>query len=117
MKLNAADYVDGKIREEEALDQLKLIAGWGMVDFIEISGGDYERPGEYPVIFSELASSWTHSPLDFSGDPSPRQAFFSKFSRLAVDALPNNPSSPKIMLTGSLVCSQVHTLDPNPAIP
>lgn len=45
VKLNAADYKSDDDDEERALNHLRAIASWGMVDFIEISGGDYEDPG------------------------------------------------------------------------
>lgn len=45
VKMNAADYVEGGVTEAQALGQLQAIAEWGGVDFIEISGGDYENPG------------------------------------------------------------------------
>lgn len=44
IKVNAADYVSGSITEEQALDHIREMASWRMLDFIEISGGDYERP-------------------------------------------------------------------------
>lgn len=51
VKMNAADYVDsgaGVVASEDfALDHLKEIASWGLVDFIEVSGGDYDSPGKY----------------------------------------------------------------------
>jgi len=47
IKLNAADYVQGGLSEEAALDHIKDIAGWAQeghsVDLIEISGGNYEN--------------------------------------------------------------------------
>ena len=45
VKLNAADYTIDDDDEERALSHLRSIASWNMVDFIEISGGDYEDPG------------------------------------------------------------------------
>jgi len=45
LKLNAADYVQGGIKEEQSLQQLKEISQWRLFDIIEISGGDYENPG------------------------------------------------------------------------
>jgi 2,4-dienoyl-CoA reductase-like NADH-dependent reductase (Old Yellow Enzyme family) len=49
IKLNASDYVDDTedAEQDRALDHVRTIAGWGFVDFIEISGGDYENPGKY----------------------------------------------------------------------
>lgn len=64
VKINAGDYVDcdtdtqnGRIEENQiglkesgmedaALDHIRTLANWGGVDFIEISGGDYENPSE-----------------------------------------------------------------------
>jgi 2,4-dienoyl-CoA reductase-like NADH-dependent reductase (Old Yellow Enzyme family) len=45
IKLNAGDYVDGMTCQDRALDHVCTIASWNRVDFIEISGGDYENPG------------------------------------------------------------------------
>lgn len=56
VKVNSADYVEAGERPsservleetERVLDHIRTIALWGMVDFIEISGGDYESPGAY----------------------------------------------------------------------
>lgn len=100
VKINSADYVqagehppDARIQVESnrVLDHVRAIAHWGMVDFIEISGGDYESP-------------------DFmsSKSTSPRQAFFSRFSRAVIEhinrePIPSNASPvPVILLTGGL---------------
>ena len=51
MKLNAADYAEASStpslseHEQHALQHLREIARWGTVDVIEVSGGDYEKPG------------------------------------------------------------------------
>lgn len=52
VKLNAGDYTTAASddpaltpKEERALGHMKQIASWGGVDFIEISGGDYETVG------------------------------------------------------------------------
>ena len=52
LKLNAADYVDRDTPtaeelegERRSLDHVRAIASWDAVDFVEISGGDYENPG------------------------------------------------------------------------
>ncbi|KIM27709.1 hypothetical protein M408DRAFT_24357 [Serendipita vermifera MAFF 305830] len=47
LKLNAADYVEGGMTEEQSLQHLTEIAKWQLFDIIEISGGDYENPGEF----------------------------------------------------------------------
>lgn len=89
VKLNAADYVEGGLTENQSLEHIKEIAAWQMFDVIEISGGDYENP-EF------MASK--------------RQAFFSQFARLANEAVSKPPKllvsnsykPPLILLTGSL---------------
>ena len=60
IKINAADYVatddDNSHKQKptlpDALDHIRTIACWGLIDFIEISGGDYEKLG---TIVSPLA--------------------------------------------------------------
>ncbi|KAF8331297.1 uncharacterized protein EI90DRAFT_3057440 [Cantharellus anzutake] len=85
IKLNAADYVQGGLTEETALEHIKDIAGWAQegypVDLIEISGGTYENP-------RFLTST--------------RQALFSAFSRKALSSIRDIPNAPKIILTGSI---------------
>ena len=44
VKLNSGDYVHGGFSEEHSLEHVRTISGWNMVDFIEVSGGDYEDP-------------------------------------------------------------------------
>ncbi|KAG9011341.1 hypothetical protein FRB90_007356, partial [Tulasnella sp. 427] len=91
IKVNAADYVSGSITEDTALQHVREMASWRMLDFIEVSGGDYEKP-------------------DFLDAASPRQAFFAKFSRLAVSVLPKGVEGmPVIMLTGSLRTKELMT--------
>ncbi|KAJ1311226.1 hypothetical protein OPQ81_009726 [Rhizoctonia solani] len=84
IKLNAGDYAGDRVTQEHALSHIRSISAWQQVDFLEISGGDYESP-------------------DFMARASPRQAFFSSFSRKALECLSGTEESrPKIMLTGSI---------------
>lgn len=59
IKFNAGDYVGSFVhtpqaegaqnhasQDERPLSHLRHIAAWNKVDFIEISGGDYEHPGQ-----------------------------------------------------------------------
>lgn len=68
VKINAADYVDKNSNsvgvsksddeiEKRALSHLQQMAKWGGVDFIEISGGDYEKPGVPPSQFIQTFCS------------------------------------------------------------
>lgn len=45
IKLNAADYASSG-SEDRALEHVRELAASRLVDFIEISGGDYENPGQ-----------------------------------------------------------------------
>jgi 2,4-dienoyl-CoA reductase-like NADH-dependent reductase (Old Yellow Enzyme family) len=58
VKLNSSDYIGaGSVHdlqaEEEAEDRAVAhvieVAQWDMIDFIEVSGGDYENPGTVSV--------------------------------------------------------------------
>jgi len=53
IKINAADYSQSDNvltpKQQRFLNHIKEIRSWGAVDFIEVSGGDYESPGTYGV--------------------------------------------------------------------
>ncbi|KAJ6524319.1 hypothetical protein B0H19DRAFT_1042921 [Mycena capillaripes] len=91
IKINSADYAEsytaGHVSASPVLDHILTIASWGSVDFIEISGGDYEKP-------------------DFMmNDPSSvtsRQAIFADFAHRALRAVASIPGAPLILLTGGL---------------
>ena len=96
VKLNAGDYASSSTGdtmsslEKRAIGHILSIAEWGSVDFIEISGGDYEQS-------------------DFVTDTgSTRQAIFARASHQALQALlersqsAGSSSRPLIMLTGGL---------------
>ncbi|KAJ6577767.1 hypothetical protein B0H19DRAFT_1121306 [Mycena capillaripes] len=88
LKINAADYADSNAAGEvsPALDHVRTIASWGSVDFIEISGGDYEKPDF----------------LTHTASPSARQALFAEFAHHALRAVASFPRAPLILLTGGL---------------
>jgi 2,4-dienoyl-CoA reductase-like NADH-dependent reductase (Old Yellow Enzyme family) len=44
VKLNSGDYMaEGGLTTDEALEQVRWLLEWGMVDFVEISGGIGEQ--------------------------------------------------------------------------
>ncbi|KAG6819987.1 hypothetical protein H0H93_006817 [Arthromyces matolae] len=96
IKLNAADYAskDDPNAYDRVITHFKSIAKWGLIDFIEVSGGDYEKPAK------------SNASSDFlSTTNSLRQALFSDFSQAAMDVLESlslGQSSPLIVLTGGL---------------
>ena len=46
-QLNSSDYVQGGLTEDDALLNVKWLAENGGVDFVEISGGNYENPCKF----------------------------------------------------------------------
>ncbi|GAA6062097.1 hypothetical protein JCM10212_002347 [Sporobolomyces blumeae] len=90
VKLNASDYINGGLTEEDALENVKWIAEHGGFDFIEISGGSYEAPQF----------------LSMKRSSREREAFFSGFSARAFRLLDNlnqrnlPTRKPAILLTG-----------------
>ncbi|KAJ3863092.1 hypothetical protein EV359DRAFT_43788 [Lentinula novae-zelandiae] len=100
IKFNTSDYSlfeesEAKVAQEErALTHLRQVVSWRTVDFIEISGGDYENP-EFMLNSSSVTSA-----------KNPRQAFFAHFSSKLMKELSSVTSSdqcaPLILLTGGL---------------
>ncbi|KAJ4474210.1 hypothetical protein C8R41DRAFT_897495 [Lentinula lateritia] len=100
IKFNTSDYSlfegsEAKVAQEErALTHLRQVVSWRTVDFIEISGGDYENP-EFMLNSSSITSA-----------KNPRQAFFAHFSSKLMKELSSVTSSdqcaPLILLTGGL---------------
>jgi len=100
IKLNAADYTNSATgpdvslteHEQRAMQHLLTIARWATVDFVEISGGDYETP-------DFLSASAPKK------QESTRQAFFTRFSQQAIQTLSSASdisTRPLILLTGGL---------------
>ncbi|KAJ7355766.1 hypothetical protein DFH08DRAFT_507803 [Mycena albidolilacea] len=88
IKINSADYAESYTAGDvsPALDHIRTIASWGLVDFIEISGGDYEKPDF----------------LTYTSSPSSRQGLFADFAHHALRAVAVFPRAPLILLTGGL---------------
>ncbi|KAJ7915752.1 hypothetical protein B0H13DRAFT_2231803 [Mycena leptocephala] len=98
LKINSADYAEsytaGHASASPVLDHILTIANWGSVDFIEISGGDYEAP-DFIMNNPSCVTS--------------RQAIFADFAHRAVRAVASIPGAPLILLTGGLTTpAQLH---------
>lgn len=53
VKLNSGDFVDREAvatSDEKALQHVRDIVSWGIIDFLEITGGDYESPGSCIIV-------------------------------------------------------------------
>jgi 2,4-dienoyl-CoA reductase-like NADH-dependent reductase (Old Yellow Enzyme family) len=79
VKLSSSDYVGaGSVQnaraEEEAEDRAVShvvdVARWGMIDFIEISGGDYENPGTDSFRLPSLVTLKHTYSISYHGPPS-----------------------------------------------
>jgi len=107
IKLNSTDFVDAvATSDEKALRHVEDIVSWGLVDFLEITGGDYESPGSWvmgcgPGNGGDWAMALTITVgTEFMASASKRQVFFSQFSRKIHESLPKGPKAPLIALTG-----------------
>jgi len=112
VKLNSSDYVGSGSApdpraEEEAEDRviahLVQVARWDMLDFIEISGGDYENPSMSSN--SVLFVSHTKGTHLLAFLTTGRQAFYARFARKARSAIHAQASSsrrPLVLLTGGM---------------
>ena len=107
VKLNSGDYVHGGFSEEHSLEHVRAISGWNMIDFIEVSGGDYEDPRMLHRFLVLTIGCGLTNHVEF-GQVTTRQAFFSSFSRKALEVARSSSSSPPlIILTGSLRARKV----------
>ncbi|KAH8925329.1 FMN-linked oxidoreductase [Atractiella rhizophila] len=93
VKLNSADYVDGGLTEEHALENVRMLAANGGIDFIEISGGTYENP--YFVGRDDVQQ------VVVKESTKKREGIFRNFAARAKSVLPAD-SKVVIMLTGGL---------------
>ena len=84
VKINSADFQKGGFTNDEAFDVVRMLADLG-VDFIEISGGNYENP--------KLLSSVKESTKQ-------REAFFMSFVEEFRKVASSIKGMPPLMLTG-----------------
>ncbi|KAL1758902.1 hypothetical protein FB107DRAFT_206322 [Schizophyllum commune] len=94
VKIGAGDYAAGRDADDQeltpservAVSYVSEIASWSAIDFIEISGGDYEKP-------------------DFMAASSSRPPFFARVSkaiRATLDEQCKTTARPLVVLTGNI---------------
>ena len=88
IKLNSGDYVRGGLTEEDALQNVAWLAEMRMVDFVEVSGGNYENP----VFFRQDATP-------VSERTRRREGFFIEFAHRCRTVVPKD-SHMAIIVTG-----------------
>jgi hypothetical protein len=120
VKINAADYIDHMTddplererdakggAEAHAMKHVCTMAQWSNIDFIEISGGDYEDPGELMIYMRSFVpkSKFTVEFMRVHDESptSPRRALFSDISFRILKVLQSLPRpTPLVLLTGGL---------------
>lgn len=88
-KLNSADFQRGGFTEEESLEVIRVLGEEGL-DFIEISGGTYERP-------AMVGAKQVHQ----SASTAAREAYFLEFAERAKEV-----TKTPLMVTGGLRSSR-----------
>ncbi|WFC94729.1 hypothetical protein MBRA1_001363 [Malassezia brasiliensis] len=89
VKLNSSDYVQGGLTEEDALQNVRWLAESGQVDFVEVSGGTYEKPAMFAEADAPKQSARSHR----------REGFFASFAKRVHQVLPAG-SKMRIIVTG-----------------
>lgn len=89
IKLNSSDYVKGGLSEEDALQNVRWLAETHMVDFVEVSGGTYEKPAMFAEADAPKQSASSHR----------REGFFASFAKRAHEVMPAG-SKMRIIVTG-----------------
>lgn len=88
VKLNSSDFTHGGFSHEDALQVVKMLCEQGMLDLIELSGGNYES-------IAMVAGPQTASTQQ-------REGYFREFSKEASHAVSSFSNHPAIMLTGGI---------------
>lgn len=117
VKLNSSDYVQGGLTENDALLNIQWLAEHGGVDFVEISGGNYENATfmtekfDYEKEIAKLSKDTTSSSTQTSKEmqaniPSKRtkarEAFFQEFAKRARNSVEVANSKMVLIVTGGL---------------
>ncbi|UZJ54034.1 hypothetical protein CBS101457_003354 [Exobasidium rhododendri] len=118
VKLNSCDYVRGGLTEDDALLNVQWLAESGAVDFVEISGGNYENAAFLTDNFDSdkermkmsgtvpARRNTTSTIVPLAAPPSirtmAREAFFQDFAKKARDSVDAASSKMVLILTGGL---------------
>ena len=78
VKLNSSDYVQGGLTEDDALQNVRWLAETRAVDFVEVSGGTYEKPAMFADTTAKPQSERTKK----------REGFFVGFAQRCHSVLP-----------------------------
>ncbi|WFD33082.1 hypothetical protein MSPP1_004139 [Malassezia sp. CBS 17886] len=88
IKLNSSDYIAGGLSEDDALQNVGWLAAMGNVDFVELSGGSYEKP--------EMVKDVD---MSVSARTKRREGFFTAFAQRCHEVIPAS-SRMRIIVTG-----------------
>lgn len=97
VKLNSADFAEGGLTEEEALDHVEVLSRCGLVDYLEISGGNGE--GATSPLHSSMAKTEVHSKEAIRKSTMERESYFAEFGKKIRERIPKEERIP-IQLSG-----------------
>lgn len=99
IKVNSSDTLEGGLSEAEALQQIEMIAGdkEAAVDFIEISGGNYEKPD---MMGEDIETTQVHETTFAPSRTSKREALFQHAATESRKRVKKIGSKCLILLTG-----------------
>ncbi|UZJ53601.1 hypothetical protein CBS101457_002921 [Exobasidium rhododendri] len=103
VKVNSADFAQGGLDEDEALDQVRWLIQCGDVDIVEISGGNGEATSAKtsPLIssFAKMNVKGTYNNTHKAASTLERESYFTKFGQRIRDEI-DNPHGVAIQLSG-----------------
>lgn len=97
VKLNSADFAEGALSEEEALGHVEVLSRCGLVDYLEISGGNGE--GTTSPLHSSMAKMHMHSREAIRKSTMERESYFAEFGKKIRERIPKEERIP-IQLSG-----------------
>ncbi len=97
IKLNSADFAEGALSEDEALEHVAYLSKCGLVDYLEISGGNGE--GNTSPLHSSMAKTNMHSKETIRKSTMERESYFAEFGKKIRARIPKEERIP-IQLSG-----------------
>lgn len=79
IKLNSADFAEGALTEDEALEHVVYLSKCGLVDYLEVSGGNGE--GATSPLHSSMAKLQNHTKEAIKRSTAERESYFAEFGK------------------------------------
>lgn len=97
VKLNSADFAEGALEEDEAIEHVVHLCKSGLVDYLEISGGNGE--GTTSPLHSSMAKTQNHTKEAIRQSTAERESYFAAFGKKIREAVAPEDRIP-IQLSG-----------------